>query len=353
MEVTYQRKEVRHCSKSKYVQKVTVTNVKPAENSDNLDVINFKESGYQAVVKRGEFKVGDKVGFIPPESVLPFELSEALGVTNYLGHGKVKVAILRKNRSEGLVVDWKIVEPYLDYILQWEDLPTTQMQGNALARKFTPHTFVQFFKMPNLMNEPYTFNIGEKVYYSEKIHGTNGRMAAMVNPALKQHWLAKLYRKIMKISQYQLYVGSHEVVLQKSEKNLYWKVVLKALEKVKMPEDYIFFFEAHGLGVQKNFEYGLKTQVLKVFALWSNWHYLNQRIAQKTCECIGLPFVTIHEETFQGLEWAKAKANEPSELYDGIREGIVIVSAENPDKMAKVIGDQYLANKKEDTTERH
>jgi len=352
MEVNYER-EVRHCSKSKYIQQVTVTNIKPADNSDKLDVIKFEESGYQAVVKRDSFKVGDKVCFIPPESVLPFELSEALEVTNYLGRGRVKIAVLRGNRSEGLVVNWEVVKPYLNYILQWEDLPTSSMGGDSLSNRSTPHKFIKFYKMPNLMNEPLTFEIGEKVFFSEKHHGTNNRFAVMVNPKFKQHWLAKLYRKIRKINQYQLYVGSHEVVLLRSEKNLYWKVVLKTIENVELPKDYVFFAEIHGFGVQKNFEYGLRTQELKVFNVWKDWNYLNLKDAKKMCEDLGLPFMNIHEDTFQGLEWAKAKANEPSELYDGIREGIVIVSAENPNKMAKVIGDQYLANKKEDTTERH
>lgn len=353
MEVTYER-DVSHCSKSRYVKKVTINFVEHAQNSDNLDVIKFEETGWQAVVKRDGYKIGDKVWFVPPESVLPFELSEALNVTTYLSKGRVKVAKLRGNRSEGLVVDGDIMAPYINYIIQWEDLPEVQMAGNKLKKRYIPYTFIEFYKIPNLLNEPDTFKIGERIYYSEKVHGTSSRFSVMKNPSLKPNWLKIMWYKIIKkkINEYQLYVGSHISVLQESEENLYWKVVKEAIKDIKLPEDYLFFGEVYGYKVQ-DIQYDLKGHKMKVFNIWKDWKYMDLKEAKKLCEDLGLPFVEIHEDTFQGLEWAREIADRPSEVYNGFREGIVIVSAEDPNKMAKVIGRTYMERRDKNKTERH
>ena len=104
MDFTYDRK-VSHCSKSKYIKTVTVREIEPVANADALDIARFNEAGWQVVVKKGSVAVGDKVFFMPPETVLPRELSEALGVTKYLQKGKVKVVRMRGVFSEGLIAD--------------------------------------------------------------------------------------------------------------------------------------------------------------------------------------------------------------------------------------------------------
>jgi len=334
MNITYHR-DVEHCSKSNYVKMVTIKEVNHAVNSDNLDVIRFVESGWQAVVKRDGYKVGDQVCFIPPESMLPVELSDALGITTYLSKSKVKVAKLRGNRSEGLVVDYAAVGPYLDYIKHWEDLPDVQMAGEALPHAQIPHYFVKFYKMPNLMNEPDTFRIGERVYYSEKRHGTSCKLGCLKNPQTEE---------------YQLYVASMNTVLKDSEGNLYWRTVRETLGDIELPKDYIFYGEIYGLGVQ-DMQYGLKKQTLDMFNVWFDWNYIDLKEGQAICNSLGLPFIQLHEDEFQGLDWARDIADSPSELYNGFREGIVLVSAEDPNRMAKVIGNTYLSRKK--GTERH
>jgi hypothetical protein len=170
MKVTYER-EVGHCQKSPYVKQVTIKSVEPAQNSDNLDTIQFEELGWQAISQKGLRQVGQKVWFIPAETVMPFELSEELDVTKYLSKGRVKSVRLRGNRSEGLIVEPEKVEPYLDHLLKWEDLPSETMGGDAIKAGDIPLWFHEFYKMPNILNEPNSFQLGELVWYSEKIHG--------------------------------------------------------------------------------------------------------------------------------------------------------------------------------------
>jgi RNA ligase (TIGR02306 family) len=60
---------------------------------------------WQTVVRKGEFKEGDRVIYFPPDTVLIQEVSDNLGVTNYLSHGgRVKSIKLRGEYSHGFVI---------------------------------------------------------------------------------------------------------------------------------------------------------------------------------------------------------------------------------------------------------
>ena len=74
---------------------------------------------------------------------------------------------------------------------------------------------------------------------------------------------------------------------------------------------------------------------------------------RQICGAFELPIVKFHEITFESIEQLREIANEPSELetVPYIREGIVLVSKNFPEKMAKCIGFNYLTSKNK--TERH
>lgn len=347
MNITYER-EVGHCEPSRYIKMVTIANVRPADNSDNLDCITFMENGWQGIAQRGRYSAGDQVMFVVPESVLPFELSEALDVTKYLSKGRVKRVKLRGNRSEGLIVPKEIVEPYIPHILQWEDPPTVGMQGETMPRAETPFEFDVFHKIPNLFNEPETLIVGEKISWSEKIHGTNCRFGVFKNPATDE---------------YQLYVGTHNTVRKEmADPDMYWRVVKTTLSEIALdfdaiPRDRVFYCEIFGKGVQ-HMIYDLAIQKLRVFAIMDrDARYFAPPDVARMCAEIGMPCVEFHEGTFEGLDWARTLSNMPSELYEGHREGVVIVPHAEPKRMVKVIGDEYLegkkGKKKEKRTERH
>jgi hypothetical protein len=177
--ITYER-NVDHCSPTTYAKIVTIKEISPAENSDFLEKITFEELGWNCLSRKRLHKVGGKVFFIPPESVLPFELSELLEVTKYLSKGKVRVTKLRGNRSEGIIVEYDKVKPYLPHIMKWEDLPSIHMQGDSLPSSDISLHFEKFYTMPNILNEPDTFAVNEKIYYSEKIHGCLSHRAKIV-----------------------------------------------------------------------------------------------------------------------------------------------------------------------------
>lgn len=322
--ITYER-EISHCEPTKHVKEVTVKNIVPAENSDNLVVITFNEIGWQVVEKRGEHVIGQRVIYFPPECVLPLELSELLGVTSYLSKGRVKAITLRNNRSEGLIADPDKTKDFIEYILQWEDPPTVTLGGDKMRNAEIPQEFKSFYKMPNLLNEPNLFINDDMLVISEKIHGTNARFGWLKNPLTEE---------------YQLYVGSHNVVLADTS-NIYYKTVSKCVENIALPKDIVFYGEIYGPGIQKKMTYGLKIPELKIFAVSAEGRYKEFSEVIKICNTLNLPVVSFIK-VFSDIDILRSFANAPSEYNEKFREGIVITSINNPNIMAKLKSDEYL-----------
>lgn len=327
MKVTYQ-KEVGHCEVSSYIKIVTIDTVSPAKNSDFLDMISFKEIGWNVVSQRGLHKPGEQVMYIPPESMLPFELSEELDITKFLSKGRVRVAKLRGNRSEGFITSIDRMEPFLPYIMQWEDPPSRRMRGERLPKRHTSPDFERFYDMPNLLNELDIFEPGEIVSVSEKVHGVNTRTGVLRHPKTEEH---------------QLYVGSHNTVLRETKRNLFWETIRKKMAD-KLPKDILFFGEIFGSGVQKRFHYDRKHPDILLFAaMEKGGFYINRPRFVEICEKYSLPYIPAEVMKFESLEQMRELANRPSELTKShVREGIVIVSLQDPKKMAKCKNFEYL-----------
>lgn len=332
----YER-DVSHCSPTKYAKDVTVAEVADAENSDNLVILRFNELGWQAVsTKAKNHHVGEKLFFIPVDSVLPFEMSEKLGVTKYLSSGRVKMAKLRGNRSEGLIVDKETVAPFIGAIMKWEDPPNVSMSGEMLPSKDIPFEFEVFYKMPNLLNEPDTFAPGESVFISEKIHGTNCRFGVLSHPETGIPTM---------------YVGSHETVHRPDCSSVYAETVRRVCENVSLPEGYVFFGEIFGKNIQ-HLDYGKTVPALRVFAIAKRGFYLTPPETTDMCAGVGIECVRFTPAVFESVEQMRELSESPSEITDRHhREGIVIRSASDGKKMAKVIGTEYLSGPKR--TERH
>ena len=338
----YER-EVSHCSPSEYVQVVTIKTVRHAENSDNLDAVTFEEFGWNSIVGRDTHKPGDRVMFIPPDSMLPIDLSEKLNVRKYLSKGRVRIVRLRNNRSEGLVLPINALDNFEGDILKWEDLPSTTMSAAfTVARQDINPLFEGFYKIPNLLNEPFTFEPGESVVYSEKIHGTTFRFGILPHP---------------KTGVPTEYVGSHYTVIDHAkcgDKNLYARIARPLLDKIKdIIQNVVFYAEIYGPGIQ-HLHYGLEAQDVRIFGATVDGEYINPSELTQLYARYGLKTVLFYKTQFKNIEQMRTLADKPSEYTtDHMREGIVIVSADRPRIMAKMIGFNYLTKKQKKRTERH
>lgn len=83
----------------------TITELNPIENADAIEVASVL--GWYVVVKKGEFKVGDKVVYIEIDSVLPErEWAEFLRKNNF----RIKTVRLRGQVSQGICFPLSILE---------------------------------------------------------------------------------------------------------------------------------------------------------------------------------------------------------------------------------------------------
>jgi len=163
-----------------------ISAVKPHPNADRLSIAEVL--GWQVVTGKDEFNIGDRVVYIPPDAVLPVELSDAFGVTQHLSKGRVRQVKLRGEPSFGFVVpinkvltddaDVYDVGADLSFILgitKYEP-PLRPSAGDA----DTPHPLLQkFTEVENFRNYPDILLPGEEVVITEKIHGTNCRIGVI------------------------------------------------------------------------------------------------------------------------------------------------------------------------------
>jgi RNA ligase (TIGR02306 family) len=76
--------------------------ITPHPDADALELAQVL--GWQVVVKKHEYQVGDKIVYFPIDTVLPLETSERFGVTKYLSKQRIRCARLRGEPSFGLFV---------------------------------------------------------------------------------------------------------------------------------------------------------------------------------------------------------------------------------------------------------
>jgi len=166
------------------VEVVKIDEIKEHPNADALEIAIVK--GWQCAVKKEEFKVGDLCVYFPLDSVLPKELSDHIGITKYLAHGRVKAAKLRGEPSYGLLWPVNKAEDYIyphpsdqrsfsDGMDLTEALGVTKWEPPVklnVQDAETPHTlFDKYTEIENMRNYPDVIQPGEKVYITEKIHG--------------------------------------------------------------------------------------------------------------------------------------------------------------------------------------
>lgn len=176
------------------VEVCRVEDVQPHPKADRMKIAKVK--GWTVCIQhdpetgKSQFAPGDQCVYFPPDTVIPHELSDRLGVTKYLAAlpkddegnrpplGRIQVARLRGFPSYGLIMkcdqDWEVGTNVADHYgaTKWEP-PVKANQGDAAK----PHpAFHKYYDMENVRNFPDLFEPGEEVVVTEKIHGMNCRL---------------------------------------------------------------------------------------------------------------------------------------------------------------------------------
>jgi RNA ligase (TIGR02306 family) len=338
---------------------VEIESVQPHPNADRLCLARIK--GWQAVIRKREdgspeFAVGERVVFIPPDSTLPREMAERLGVVSYLSErtdveGQRRLVVrqvrLRGEPSFGLLVrpddsTWPVGTDVREhYGIGKYQPPVKFSAGDA-----EPHhpLFQRYTEIENLRNFPDVLAPGEEVAVTEKIHGTNARIG----------WVEG-----------KLLAGSHGLQRRRPAPeeiatNTYW--FPSTLEPVQSLLDELRR-EGHAVAILYGEIYGSRVQSLHygkrdglgfaAFDVLVGEHYLDYDDFAALCARHGVATVPLLERGPFSLERVAALSRGKTTLPDQhIREGVVVrpvVERFDPEvgrAILKYLSDDYLLNDK-------
>jgi RNA ligase (TIGR02306 family) len=355
----------------------TVNDTQPIIDSDNIELVIV--NGWNCVVKKGSFVIGDMVICATTDAIIPIEISEKLGVTNYLRNKeRVRTVKLRGVYSECLLMPIDLVpqnkrkdgEDLMDVLKISKYEPPVKMVrlSNGKRRKYHENpNFLIYYKFPNIKNVPNMFDENDYVEITRKIHGTNARYGIVKKSKLS------LWNKIKRFfgftlgwDEYEFVVGSHNIekgsdtqgfydtnvwydIEKKYDiKNKLWYFVKNNIPNADIDEigsGVIIYGEIYGKGIQKNYEYGLDDIQICIFDIEIDKKYLNLFACKYVVEdCLNLPYV---EVLYKGLYLEEMKnkfvlnnfINNTKVPHEGVVIKTVIGSRQ---KVAKVINPDYL-----------
>jgi RNA ligase (TIGR02306 family) len=343
--------------------------------ADKLEIAVIK--GWECIVKKGQYKRGDTVIYIPPDSLLPEDLADRLGIRNYLvgkKKNRVKCAKLRGIISSGLIIDneenWTVGTDVASHygILKYEP-PVRTTTGDTAPED--PH-FQKFTEIENIKNYPDIFKEGEMVYVTEKVDGTNSRTQLDCYAYMSYPWWKKLYTKIFKGTKYEWKAGSHNLkrkkpVGHKNGENVYWypstipevKNLLNYLTKIKGYKSACLYGEIYGriTGGLKSMTYGKEGKLAFVaFAIKLNGYYMNYEDFAEVCKFFKVPTVPVIAKMPFNFKRIKELSGGVSVLASRngaqhFREGVVVYPVEEREERNcgrvtfKFLSDEYLLKK--------
>jgi RNA ligase (TIGR02306 family) len=345
-------------------------------NADNIELVTV--GGWNAITKKGEYKVDDKVVVATTDAVIPQALSDLMEVTNYLRKGqRVRTVKLRGVYSECLLIPFKYLAPKSleNNVNEGDDMmgilgitkyePSVKtVQLSVGGRKIKYHqnpNFKVYYKFPNQKNVPDMFNEEDEVVITRKLHGTNARYGIVRKKRLSlwdrvkmlfgNQWAAFEYvygsHNVEKGSDSQ---GFYDTDVWKTVANNYdirgklWDHVKDTYEPTDLNEGVVIYGEIYGAGIQKNYEYGLTDVKFAGFDVEVDGvyqPYINETVH---FDCLQLPQVELlYEGNWNKEEQDKYVFNNFVEGTKVPHEGIVVKSVTGDRrKVSKVINPDYL-----------
>jgi len=313
-----------------------ISEIRSIPNADNLELAII--DGWQAVVKKGEYKPGDTVIYCEIDSFLPVRPEyEFLRNSCYrkLSDGKegfrIKTIKLRGQISQGLVLPTGGLERYLgvgDDVTAELGITHYDAQTEGSLPGFIPSTTLERIQninsqLPDLIHRSWTITekldgISFTAYWYKDTFGICSKKSASIDSGLDTY-----FRAI--INEYKL-----ENSLKGTNLAIQGEIV--------------------GPGIRKN-KYGLDKRELYVFNVFNikAQGYLNPVDAQDVADSLGLKFVPVissnlvFPETTK-LDYILSLAEDKSMLNSKTeREGLVLVSDDIYSRISfKVISNKFL-----------
>jgi RNA ligase (TIGR02306 family) len=350
-----------------------ISDIIPIPGADNIELALV--GGWQAITKKGEYAVGDLTVIATTDAVIPKTLSDGMNVTNYLRKGqRVRTVKLRGVYSECLIIPINFIPEKYRYvgcdcmelleIFKYEP-PVKQIQltsGKKVKYRDNPNFHV-YYKFPNLKNVDGMFTEEDLVEITRKLHGTNARYGIIKKSKLSfMDRVKKLFRVGGEWVEYEYVYGSHNVEKGSDSQGFYdtdvWAEIsdhegikealwsfAKKLGTAAVGEGVILYGEIYGVGIQKNYDYGLPQTSFSGFDVKLNGEYVSTLTAWNfITNQLELSYVPI---LYYG-PWSQE--HQDSYVFNNFiedtkvpHEGIVIKHHTGQrNKVAKVINPDYL-----------
>lgn len=329
-----------------------IQQILPHPNAERLELAHVK--GWQCVVPKGKYAAGDRIIYIPPDSVLPAALSDRLGITKYLSNGRVRCARLRGEPSFGVIMDLEdsALPEGADVCERYGITKYVPPLKTSVGDAEPAHPlFVSYTEIENMRNFPQVISDGEEIVATEKIHGTNCRVGIITSSAGERIEMA----------------GSKGVRRkrpgdEKLAADLYWHPwsvpQVRALleEAARDHRQVILFGEVYGK--VQSLRYGVSSGIrFAAFDLMIDGHYADYDDFVETCARHGVAMTPLLFRGGFSLEKIRALAEGKTSMpgADHIREGVVVrpVRERIDPKLGRVtlkyVGDGYLLCGESDT----
>lgn len=358
----------------------TILDIKPHNNAERLEVATIY--GFQVIVGKGRYKIGDNVVYIPVDSILPQELEAKLfpeGSKIQLHNHRVRQIRIRGLASQGMTVDPSFLtykfhhgldESLLEVDLA-EDLGITKYEppqpgfaqtlgsGKNRNKKSDHPMFHKYNGLNNIKWFPDLFKEGEEVVIQEKLHGTNARASLL--PFIANTFWKKVKAFLKLAPQYEKCYGSNnvEISAKTSYKGFYGQDIygttfqkLQVFSKLAPGET--VFGEIIGPSIQKNYTYGLEEPQFVLFDVKilnedGTQTWLTPQKVEEYASVRGFKYVPVlFKGHFQKEQaYALTKGNSEFCTNQKVREGIVIkaqndYSIDGNKKAVKWVSEEYL-----------
>ena len=353
----------------------TIVKVEPHPNADRLELAFVY--GFQCVVQKDKYKIGDRVVYIPIDSLLPQWLEDQLfpeGSKITLHQHRVRQIKIRKIYSQGMLIDLADITSMINpkYLEVEQDLAaalgvtkyeppqraTGTRPGNPRNKPLENPRFHKYGGVDNVKWYPNYFD-GQEVVIQCKLHGSCCR-ASYAKTSANTLW-KKIKKFFGKLPAYEFCYGSNNVQLQERKNyttfygtDVYGITLAKVDAFAKMKPGETIFGELIGPGIQKGYEYGHTDHHFVLFDVKvtlddGSQEYLDPEQAEAYAKERGFSFVPVLYVGIYNAILAKQLSSGPS-IYcpkQKVREGIVIkirtgYSNHSSKKALKLISEEYL-----------
>ena len=357
----------------------SILDIQPHNNAERLEVATVY--GFQVIVSKDRYKIGDKAVYIPIDSILPEKLEKKIFPEDSkvkLSGSRVRQIKLRGLASQGMLIDPKDISDYTDVskLKDEQDLKTIlgvkkyqptirsvslKTAGGKRNKKDENPLFHKYNGLDNIKWLPNKFGAETQVVIQEKLHGTNARASIM--PFAANYFMKKLKQLFRLAPKNENCYGSNnvEVSAKADYKGFYGEDVygstfkkLDVFNKLKFGE--AVYGEIIGPGIQKGYTYGLTEHAfilfdVKVLQADGTQKWLNPSEVKTFAEERGFQLVPILYEGPFNKDLAYSLTKGPSVFCpkEKVREGIVIKAAKDytvsGNKQAlKWVSEDYLSD---------